>query len=223
LFAQRYAPNLPPLPPMNAPLAYVPFVLSNHIYQPLIEVFWTPQTGLPIDHYEVYVDAAGTAAASVMTNVWVMTATPSSIHSFQVTCVTTDGRRAPLSPATSATTWSGISFYGIPADWMEQYWGDAWPSAVMPLAPGGPTPQQLFLTGANPLDPSTWLRTAISSTVQGYFLTWNPQPGLTYQVQSSTNLLTWVNTGAPRFAVGNADSLYLGLNSPGYYRILRLQ
>ncbi len=59
--------------------------------------------------------------------------------------------------------------------------------------------------------------------MQGYFLTWNPQPGLTYQVQSSTNLLSWVNAGAPRFAAGNTDSIYLGVNSPGYYRILRLQ
>ena len=45
---------------------------------------------------------------------------------------------------------------------MDQYWSDAWPPAVAPLAPGGPTPQQVFLTGANPLDPTTWLRTAIS-------------------------------------------------------------
>ena len=107
-----------------------------------------------------------------------------------------------MSPATSATTWSGLSYYGIPVEWMEEYWGDAWPSATTPLAPGGPTPLQVFLTGANPLNPTTWLRTAISSTAQGYFLTWNPQPGLTYQVQSSTNLMAWVNTGAPRFAAG---------------------
>jgi hypothetical protein len=223
LFAQRYAAYTPPLPPMNAPLVYVPFVVTNHVYQPQIQVFWAAQTGLPVDHYEVYVDGAGTAAASVTTNVWVMTATPSSTHSFQVLVVTTDSRRSPLSPAASATTWSGISYYGIPVEWMNQYWGDAWPSAVVPLDSGGPTPQQLFLTGANPLDPATWLRTAISSTAQGYFLTWNPQPGLTYQVQSSTNLSVWVNAGSPRFALGNTDSVYIGLGNPGYYRILRLR
>jgi len=94
---------------------------------------------------------------------------------------------------------------------------------VAPLDSSGPTPQQLFLTGANPLDSTTWLRTAISNTAQGYFLTWNPQPGLTYQVQSSTNLSAWVNAGAPRFAVGNTDSVYIGLGNPGYYRILRLR
>ena len=41
LFAQRYATYTPPLPPMNAPLVYVPFVVTNHVYQPQIEVFWT--------------------------------------------------------------------------------------------------------------------------------------------------------------------------------------
>jgi hypothetical protein len=128
-----------------------------------------------------------------------------------------------LSPAASATTWSGYNYYGIPVEWMDQYWGVAWPSATAPLGSGGPTPLQVFLTGANPLDPSTWLRTALSHTTQGYYLTWNPQPGLAYQVQSSTNLSGWVNAGSPRFAVGNTDSFYVGANNPGYYRILRLR
>ncbi len=115
LYAQRYAPVLPPLPAMNAPLVYVPFVVSNNVYQPLIEVFWTAETGLPVDHYEVYVDGAGTATASVTTNVWVMTATnPAAPTRSRCSCATTDGRRSPLSPATSATTWSGLSYYGIP-------------------------------------------------------------------------------------------------------------
>ena len=235
LFAQRYTPNAPPLPPMNAPLAYVPFVVSNNVYQPQIEVFWAAQTGLPVDHYEVYVDGASLAAASLTTNVWVMTATPSSTHSFQVRVVTADGRRSPLSPASSATTWSGQSWGGIPWEWMTRYYGsfDAfwngftmiynWPGAGASVSPGGPSLLQLFLTGANPTDSATWLRTALSNSAQGYFLTWNPQPGLTYQVQSSTNLSGWVHWGPPRFAVGNTDSVYIGLNNPGYYRILRLR
>jgi hypothetical protein len=227
LFAQRYAKSAPPLAPMSAPLVYVPFVMTNGHYQPQIEVFWAVQSGLPVDHYEVYADGAGTATASVTTNVWTMTAAnglgAGSTHSFQVLCATTDGRRSPLSPATSATTWSGISYYGIPGEWMVDYWGDAWPSATTPLAPGGPTPLQAFLTGANPLDPTTWLRTTISQTAEGCFLNWNAQPGLTYQVQSSSNLSAWVNVGSPRLALGSADSYYLGLTSPGYYRILRLR
>jgi hypothetical protein len=227
LFAQRYAKYSPPLVPMNAPLLYVPFVVASNHYQPQIEVFWAVQSGLPVDHYEVYVDGAGAATASVTTNVWTMTAAhglaAGSAHSFQVAYLTADGQRSPLSPAASATTWGGYNYYGIPVEWMDQYWGGAWPPATTPLVPGGPTPQQVFLTGADPLDSATWLRTAISQTAQGYFLTWNPQPGLTYQVQSSSNLSGWVNAGSPRFAVGNTDSVYLGANSPGYYRILRLR
>ena len=137
--------------------------------------------------------------------------------------MTTDGRRSPLSPAASGTTWSGINYYGIPVEWMQQYWGDAWPLATAPLVPGGPTPLQVFLSGGNPLYPSSWLRTTINPSTQGFFLGWNPQPGRTYQVQSSTNLSTWANVGSPRFAAGNVDSIYLGGNNVGYYRILWLR
>jgi hypothetical protein len=223
LYAQRYAASMPPLQPMNAPLVYVPFVVSNNVYQPQIEVFWSYQAGLPVDHYEVYVDGGGAAAASVTTNVWWMTTNADSTHSFQVLYATTDGRRSPLSPAASGTTWLGYSFYGIPVEWMEEYWGSAWPSATAPLAPGGPTPLQVFLTGANPTNSATWLRTAVTRSAQGFFLNWNPQPGLTYQVQYSTNLAAWVNLGSPRFAAGNVDSIYIGGNNLGYYRILCLQ
>jgi len=227
LFAQRYAQYMPPLAAMNAPLLYVPFVVSNKVYQPQIEVFWSYQTGLPVDHYEVYVNGASTAAASLTNNIWLMTAAnglaAGTANSFQVLYATTSGQRSPLSPAAAATTWSGINYYGIPVEWMEEYWGAAWPVATAPLAPGGPTPLQAFLTGANPLNPSTWLRTSLSQTAQGYYLSWNPQPGLTYQVQYSSNLEAWVSLGSPRFAAGNVDSIYLGGSAPGYYRILCLQ
>jgi hypothetical protein len=222
LYAQRYARYMPPLPAMNAPLTYVPFALNNNVYQPQIEVFWQYQAGLPVDHYEVYVDGGGVAAVSVTTNVWVMTAVANHAYSFQILYVTTDGRRSPLSPAASATTWIGYNNYGIPVEWLAQYWGFAWPSATAPLVPGGPTPLQVFLTGANPTNSATWLRTAISRSAQGYFLDWNPQPGHTYQVQSSGDLRAWVNLGLPRFAAGNDDSIYLGGDTRGYYRILCL-
>jgi hypothetical protein len=107
---------------------------------------------------------------------------------------------------------------------MAQYWGygNQWPLPSDRVAPGGPTILQVFLTGADPTNPVAWLRTAINLTAQGYFLTWNPQPGMTYQVQTSTNLTTWVNTGSPRFAAGSIDSLYIGLSSTGYYRVMWL-
>ena len=222
LYAQRYSRYMPPLQPMDAPLLYVPFVVNNHVYQPQIEVFWQYQAGLPVDHYEVYVNGGGMAAASSTTNVWLMTGVANSTYSVQVLYVTTDGRRSPLSPPATGTTWGGLSYYGIPVEWMNAYWGDAWPLATAPLAPGGPTPLQVFLSGGDPLDPSTWLRTSITRAAQGVFLEWNPQPGHTYQVQSSSNLKAWTNVGSPRFAAGTVDSISLGSSTLGYYRILCL-
>jgi hypothetical protein len=92
------------------------------------------------------------------------------------------------------------------------------------LASGGPTLLQVFLSGGNPLDSSTWLRTALSNTAQGLYLSWNTQPGFTYQVQAATTLGgAWSNLGAPRFAAGTSDSIFVGHSSAGYYRVLLLR
>lgn len=231
LFAQRYVNTAQPLLAMNAPFVYVPFTFSNAVYQPRIQVSWPFQSGLPIDHYEVYVDGSPTPAASLTTNIWLMTATnglaPSSTHSFRVAYVVTDGRRSPLSPAASASTWSGYSWGGIPFEWMSFYYGGddmwAWPSPNAAVAPGGPSLLQVFLTGASPLDSSTWLRVNLVGSPQGYFLAWNPQPGLIYQVQTTTNLSAWTDVGGPRFAAEALDSVFVGVKSVGYYRVLRLR
>ena len=91
------------------------------------------------------------------------------------------------------------------------------------LAPGGSTLLQVFLSGGNPLDPSTWLQTTLTKTAQGMFLNWNTQPGLTYQVQVTTNFGSWSNLGAPRFAAGTTDSIYVGGSPAGYYRVMLLR
>ncbi len=227
LYAQRYVNVSQPLPAMSAPFVQVPFVVSNGVYQPQIQVSWPLQAGLSVDHYDVYMNGALTTFGT--TNLWLMTATNGlavdTSYSFQVDYVTTGGRRSPLSPATQGTTWGTNNYKGLlPVQWMAQYWGygNAWPGPDDPVAPGGPTVLQVFLTGADPTNPATWLRTAINSTAQGYFLTWNPQPGLTYQVQTSTDLTAWQNLGSPRFAVGASDSLYIGLSNAGYYRVMWL-
>jgi hypothetical protein len=241
LYAQRFVNVAVPLPAMNAPFVYVPFPLAtsvvytnghyqtNHVYQPELQVSWPFQLGFSLDHYEVYVDGSATAAVSTTTNVWLMAATnglsANSTHSFSVCYVTTTGRRSPLSPLTYATTYSsGNNWGGIASDWMASYYGSdfsSWPSAGSRVAPGGPTLLQVFLTGANPYDSSTWLRLKMANTPQGEFLTFNPQPGLTYQVQTSSNLTSssWLNLGPPRFAAGTIDSLYVGSGSKGYYRV----
>jgi hypothetical protein len=236
LYAQRYINTQQPLAPLPAPFVYAPFVVSNNVYRPQLVVSWPPVTGLSVSNYEVYVDGAATPTALITSNVWTMTSAnglaTNSTHSFAVDYTTMDGRRSPLSPSSSGSTWSGLNWGGIPYEWMAEFFGGYingayhttfWSSPNAPVASGGPTLLQVFLSGGNPFDPSTWLRTSLSNTPEGLFLSWNPQPGFTYQVQVSTNLGVWSNLGAPRFAAGTTDSIYVGKSSAGYYRVLLLR
>jgi hypothetical protein len=227
LFAQRFINTQQPLEPLPAPFVYAPFVLSNGVYQSQLLVSWPPVTGLSISQYEVYVDGSAAPTAVTTSNVWTLTAAAGSTHSFRVDYVTSDGRQSPLSPSASGTTWGGYNWGGIPFEWMTQYYGSdlsKWPSANAPLVSGGPTLLQVFLSGGNPMDPGTWLRTALSNTPEGLFLSWNTQPGFTYQVQTTTNVGgAWSNLGAPRFAAGATDSIFVGKSSAGYYRVLLLR
>jgi len=227
LFAQRYVNVSQPLLAMSAPFVHVPFELSGGVYQPEVQISWPLQAGLSVENYDVYVN--GALASTLTSNIWTMTASDglavNSAYSFQVDYVTTSGRRSPLSPATVGTTWDKQIYKGVlPVEWMARYWGygTSWPGPDDPVAAGGPTLLQVFLTGADPTKPLTWLRTTLNNTAQGYFLSWNPQPGLTYQVQTSTDLTAWQNLGSPRFAVGATDSLYIGLSDAGYYRVMWL-
>jgi hypothetical protein len=79
---------------------------------------------------------------------------------------------------------------------------------------------QVFLSGGNPKDSSTWLKTALTQTSEGMFLGWNTQPGFTYQVQVTTDFMSWSNVGAPWFAPGTTNSIRVGGGSAGYYRVL---
>jgi hypothetical protein len=67
------------------------------------------------------------------------------------------------------------------------------------------------------------IRTGMTTTPQGLSLSWNTKPGLSYQVQSSTDFVHWTNLGSPRQATGLSDSLIM--NNPGsarYYRVIRV-
>jgi hypothetical protein len=238
LYAQRYLNVNSLLQPMAAPFVWVPFVLSNNVYQPQLQVSWSAlaQLGISVSNYEVHVNGAASPIALTMSNVWTMTAanglTAGSSNYFQVDYVTTDGRRSPISPSASGSTWSGLNWGGIPYEWMAKYFGgysngkyntNYWPSATVPLASGGPTSYQVFLSGGNPLDPSTWLQTTLTQTKEGLFLSWNTQPGLTYQVQVTANFVSWSNLGSSRFASGTNDSMNVGGGAAGYYRIVLLR
>ncbi|MFZ0829362.1 MAG: hypothetical protein WAO02_18280 [Verrucomicrobiia bacterium] len=230
LYAQRYINVGSILQPISALYVYAPFTLSNGLYQPQLQVSWPVLLGISVSNYEVYVDGAISPNALTTSNGWTMTAadglTASSTHSFAVDYVTTDGRHSPLSPSASGKTWLGY-YWGtppnaIPVEWMTLYYGpqSSWPAANAPLVPGGPTLYQVFLSGGNPLDSSTWLKTTLTQTSQGLFLGWNTQPGFTYQVQVTTDFLSWSNVGAPWFAPGTTNSIRVGGGTAGYYRVM---
>jgi hypothetical protein len=239
LFAQRYINVLAVLEAMDAPFVHAPFVVSNGVYQPQLQVAWPMLSGISVSNYEVYVDGAATPMAVIPANSWTMTAanglTTNSTHSFQVGYVVTDGRHSPRSPAAEGTTWGGQSWGGIPFEWMAAYYGTLtvsfvgstptynWPSPNSLVAPGGPTVLQVFLSGGNPLVPDSWLQTKLTKTTQGMFLSWNTQPGYTYQVQVTTNFNSWSNLGQPRFAADTSDSIYVGGGVAGYYRVVLLR
>jgi hypothetical protein len=237
LFAQRYANVLAVLQPMSAPYVWVPFVVSNNVYQPRLVVSWTPLQGLSVSNYRVYVDGAATNIATVTSNQWTMTAanglTTNSTHSFQLDYVTQAGRSpASLSPSASGTTWSGLNHFGVPYEWMAEYYGgyvngkyytNSWPSPTAKLNGSNLTLGQIFLSGGNPLDDTTWLQTTLTKTSQGMFLGWNTQPGATYQVQVTTDFNSWSNAGSPRFAAGTTDSMNVGGSPVGYYRVVLLR
>jgi hypothetical protein len=231
LFAQRFINVSAILQAMSAPYVWAPFVVNNHVYQPQLVVSWAPLLGLSVTNFEVYVDDADTPSGVVTSNCWIMTAdnglTATSTHSFAVDYVTTDGRRSPLSPASSGTTWGGANYYGLPLEWMEEYYGLAlgdWPTDVnAPLLAGGPSLLDVFLSGGNPADPTTWLQQQLTQTAQGMFLNWTTQPGATYQVQTTTDLTTWSNLGAARFATSTTDAINVGGGQAGYYRVVLLR
>ena len=236
LFAQRYANVSSALAAMSPPYVWVPFVVSNGIYQPQLVVSWAPLLGLSVSNYEVYADGLASPITLVTSNRWTMTAatglTTNATHFFQVDYVTTDGRRSPVSASTSGTTWSGLNWNGVPYEWMAAYFGGYyngrytttyWPSPTVQMAAGGPSLAQIFLSGGNPFDSTSWLKTVMLQTGQGLFLNWNTQPGATYQVQSTTNFSAWNNVGAPRFAAGTTDSIYVGGQPVGYYRVILLR
>ncbi len=240
LYVQRYLNMQIGLPAMSPPIVWAPFVVSNNVYQPQLMVSWAPQLGLSISNYEVYVDGSSIAATNITTNVWVMKAnnvpsiplTANSTHSFRIDYVTPDGRRPPLSPSSSGTTWGGGNWGGIPYEWMAQYFGgyyggiyhtNAWWPASLLLDSGHMTLYRVYLSGGDPFDPTTWLRLNTTRTVQGMSINWNTMPGALYQVQQSTNLKTYSNFGAPRFAAGTNDSINVSGSTGGYYQVILLR
>jgi hypothetical protein len=67
------------------------------------------------------------------------------------------------------------------------------------------------------------IRLQMASTPQGLSLSWNTQPGSVYQVQVTTDNVTWNNVGSPRVAGGYGDSIGVSAtNGTAYYRVIRV-
>jgi hypothetical protein len=220
LTAQRYATTLQPL---SAPASPVVSAVDSYT----LSVTWAPIEGFSVAYWNLYVDSSATPVQ--LTNIyWVDDDyEPNETHSFQLSYVLANGQASPLSASVSGTTWGNDKNHdGLPDNWQAMYWGTNsanWPGPNVHLGgPNGPTVLQVFLWGANPLQPSTWLMASISHTSEGWFLSWNTQPGYVYQVQASPNLIGWTNLGVPRYAAGTSDSIYLGLSYQGFYQITRL-
>ncbi len=220
LLAQRYATSAAPPPAPSPPIVSV--LSSNSLM-----VSWPAVSGFAVSNYNVFMDGATTPIA-VGTNTWyTMTGlNPVSTHWFQVDYVLADGRESLISGATTNTTYGTLTWGGIPYEWMTYYFGnDAfnWPSPYADSDGDGVSNLNEFLAGTNPTNSASALRTYPVATQQGMYVNWNTQPGLIYQVQSSTNLKTWTNLGGMRYAAGVADSIYVGGSPVGYYRVLRVR
>jgi len=68
------------------------------------------------------------------------------------------------------------------------------------------------------------IRLEMAAVPQGARLSWNTQPGLVYQVQSSTDAVTWSNFGSARTAAGYSDSVTVSpARGTALYRVIRTQ
>ena len=114
----------------------------------------------------------------------------------------------------------------MPDDWQARYWGLnplGWPSPNADSDGDGATNLQEFLAGTNPTSRNSALRLDLTRTGQGLWLNWNTEPGSVYQVQVSTNALTWQTLGAARFAPGAVDAVAVGGSDLRLYRIIRMR
>ena len=222
LLAQRYTlesqPNLPtPGSPWAAGLG------AN-----TISVSWPEVLGVSVASYSVIVD--GVTQSPFTTKSLVLSITnpnwlPQSSHTFKLGYVDTDGNVSSYSTEVIGKTWgTDANNDGLPDDWQRENWGSKWPSPEADEDADGASNLQEFLAGTNPRDAQSSLRTSLLTTQAGIRLQWGTQPGFVYQVQSTINLKDWSDSGPPRFAAGESDSVPAAATADiRYYRVLRLR
>ncbi|KAF0177218.1 MAG: Uncharacterized protein FD161_2582 [Limisphaerales bacterium] len=219
LYAQRYA-SAQPVPTPAAPSV-------SAISQSRLAVSWAELAGYDLAHYAVYVDGSATPITTTNQLLVVSNLVAGSTHTFRMEHVLRDGRRSALSATGSGQTWGeDANFDGLPDDWQSLYWGLnplGWPAAGADSDGDGATNVQEFLAGTNPASRASALRLDLMRNAQGLWLNWNTEPGFVYQVQFSTNAVTWQSTGSARFAPGTVDAVAVGGSDVRLYRIIRMR
>jgi len=197
LMGRVYLP-VPAPPPLPAPVVTAVDALTLH-------VSWQTAPYPNVVHYELFMDGA-TNPVTVTGTEWTVTGLmPLSTHSFRVAYVLADGQRSELSPPGLGTT-PDKADSPLLTGWADGAAGEA-DGAVRPASVEEVRP----------------LRVAITSTALGRRLHWNAQPGRLYQVQRSTNLVSWTNDGAPRRANATTEWVDLTNKVPAaFYRVIQL-
>ncbi len=219
LYAQRYASGQP------VPTPAVPSLSA--VGQSRLSVSWAELAGYDVAHYAVYVDGGTNALTTTNLFLVISNLVGGSTHSVRMEYVLRDGRRSALSAAGNGTTWGeDANFDGLPDDWQARYWGLnplGWPAATADSDGDGATNVQEFLAGTDPTSRDSALRLGMIRNAQGLWLNWNTEPGFVYQVQLSTNTVTWQNLGSARFAPGAGDAVPVGGSDLRLYRIIRMR
>jgi hypothetical protein len=218
--AQRFT-TVDGLPAPDAPLVAA-------LSQTRLSVSWPDMAGYEVDAYEVFIDGSSEPTSVQGNLLSVGGFLPGSTHSFRLAYRLKDGRRSPWSASVSGQTYGADeNFDGLPDDWQAAHWGEnagGWPAPNSDTDNDGASDLQEFLAGTDPADSASVLKVQILADPYGIQIVWNTQPGLIYQIQSSSDAGEWVGYGTARFAAGSSDSVVLdGGANVLFYRIIRLR
>lgn len=202
-----------------------PFVFANDPNS--LHVTWPEMAGYAVAFYELYIDGNPVPVVNTI-HTTITNLLPSSTHAFQLLYQLDDGRRSPLSPSGSGTTWgSDDNGDGLSDDWQAAQWGANpahWPAPNVDSDGDGANNGMEFLAGTDPKDAGSVLTTRLTMTGLGFVFSWNTESAQVYQVQAANHLGGWQNFGLPRFAHGIVDAVAV---TPGgqtaFYRVIRLR
>jgi hypothetical protein len=218
LLAQRYFSALPVVA-MAAPYL-------NRFGLERLLVSWSAPADVAVDHYQIFVDGAATAAIANQ-SYWIGGGfVPSTSHSFQVAYVLANGAMGPLSTATTERTWGpDTNGDGMADEWQTLYFGASWPAAAADHDRDGSSNLGEFLAGTDPKSSLSALRVGLQPAASGFVLSWTTVPGLVYQVQTRVDLGStgWTDLGAPQVAAGLTGAFNVGRAAGAFYRVMLVQ